>query len=311
MRAALRRTVSRPTLSQFEKAALKYRLMVFLPLAVQRFADFFTRNQAFEQEGVFRIAPPQDLLQGALAQLELLSSRSLTMDIDAAAAACPSFLELDLPSTMGRRRELLINVVASCYKVYFRRMTIRLIPPFIFKQLSKLASGKSKENFVNGIAAVMIQLPPPHTVLLRHTLDLLRRVSEYADVNRMSIDAIARIFVAGLLPAPDFGSNRSMAEMQEDNDLHIWMLKLLIECQDKIFVETDKLIASELAARPNVQLTPDSEVSQCCHDENRWRFFFPENDINMSISAPGKNFVCIAHVIPTSLLLFTDMLHVC
>lgn len=116
MRTALRVTVGRPTLSPFEKAALKYRLMQFTPQAVQRFEAFFMRNAAFEQEGIFRIAPSQDLLQGALATMELCSSRARVLGDDAAVDTFPEFLDMQIPLAVGRERELLINVVASCYK---------------------------------------------------------------------------------------------------------------------------------------------------------------------------------------------------
>ena len=56
------------------------------------------------------------------------------------------------------------------------------------------------------------------------------------------------------------------------------MLKVLVEAQDKVAVDLDKLVAADLAQNPDsVQLTSDAAVSECCHDGNRWRFFFPED----------------------------------
>ena len=48
----------------------------------------------------------------------------------------------------------------------------------------------------------------------------------------------------------------------------------------------DILIAAQLAENPNVRLASDDSISECCHDVNRWRFFFPE-DAAASIAVSG------------------------
>ena len=161
-------------------------------------------------------------------------------------------------------------------------MTIPLITTEAYTNMRQLAKDckKNRSKFLAGLPRMLLDLPPPHRVLLQHTLRVLRRVTEFADVNRMSTENVARIFAAGMLPTAtvDYAgaTGASMMEMQEDSDRQIWMLKLLIDSQDRVFIDLDKLVAAQLGCNPNVQLTRDEAIAECCHDPNRWRFFYPQ-----------------------------------
>lgn len=117
-------------------------------------------------------------------------------------------------------------------------MSIPLITSDVYTSMRSLASESNmgREEFLAGLPQALVSLPPPHRVLLRHTLRVLQRVTECGDVNRMSTDAVARIFSAGVLPVAELDSTRSLSDMQDDNDKQIWMLKILIDAQSKVGV---------------------------------------------------------------------------
>ena len=115
-----------------------------------------------------------------------------------------------------------IVVAAHARRLFFRRMAISLITPAVYAGMRALAGGKLREAFLAGLPQVLLGLPPPHRVLLWHTLGVLRRVTDCEDVNRMSSDAVARIFAAGVLPASALGGDpqqATMADIQEANDV--------------------------------------------------------------------------------------------
>jgi hypothetical protein len=89
VRSAMCQALSRNVLSSYEKAVLQRRLMLFVPQAAVRMVAFLERNGGFHQEGVFRIAPAKHLLDGALAQMELCTSRARILGDDAAATEFP------------------------------------------------------------------------------------------------------------------------------------------------------------------------------------------------------------------------------
>jgi hypothetical protein len=111
---------------------------------------------------------------------------------------------------------------ARLARLFLRRMTVSLITPSVYAGMRALASAslKVRESFLSGLPQVLLGLPAPHRMLLWHTLGVLRRVTDCEDVNRMSSDAVARIFAAGVLPASALlDAQTTMADIQEANDV--------------------------------------------------------------------------------------------
>ena len=296
--------------------------MMFVPQTAKRLVQFLERNKAFEQEGLFRVAPSAGLLHGALAQMQLFTKQVAKMGDDEAADSFPAFLGLVIPDSMPHDRERLVNIVASCYKLFFRRMTVPLVTPDVYERLSFVAKGRKRPEFVSALPELLLLLPTPHRVLLHHTLVFLRKVVDKVESNRMTSDNIARIFITGVFPAGDIDSvaassaaaiagvnktrmksrafynwnkaklaadaaaaaaraattaQAAMANAQDDTDRRIWMMKMLLQSQEEVFTQVAMLEATQLAKKPDVHLCSDEHLSECCHDANRWRFYFPNN----------------------------------
>ena len=248
--------------------------MLFVPQAAIRLATFLRRNNAYDQEGIFRIAPSQELLRGALANFALCTSRSRVLGEDAAFETFPEFLDFELPDSMPNERYALNNVVASCYKVFFRFMSKRVFPDDVFSEIREMGAVTS-DGLRDKLPSLLLKIPAPHRFLLRHTLKQLAAVVERTEDNRMTSSNVARIFSTGIFQEPDCLQN--LGDAQYDNDLQIRVTKILIDEQQHIFDEVDALVAKSLAQNPRVQLCPDELLSDCCQDENRWRFYFPED----------------------------------
>lgn len=90
-------------LSAFEKSVLNHKLMLFVPQAVVRMTTFLEKNKAFSQKGLFSVVTSNNhLINGALAQMELCTSRSCVIGDDTAIDIYPVRYFVFMLSTRNR-----------------------------------------------------------------------------------------------------------------------------------------------------------------------------------------------------------------
>uniref|UniRef100_A0A914CR30 Rho-GAP domain-containing protein n=1 Tax=Acrobeloides nanus TaxID=290746 RepID=A0A914CR30_9BILA len=94
-----------------------------------------------------------------------------------------------------------INSVAGLLKLFLREL--RLIPVYLFEQITECAKCQSTTDFVNQIIPLLNKLPHATYLLLRYLFAFLSHLSEFSDENMMDPYNLAICFGPTLLPIPE------------------------------------------------------------------------------------------------------------
>jgi len=93
----------------------------------------------------------------------------------------------------------LVQDVTSALKLFLRTFSECLLTESLNKQWSYLSEIKCEQTRLKNITLLLSQMPKINAAILKLLIAHLRRVVEYSDINKMSIDNIARVFAPTIL----------------------------------------------------------------------------------------------------------------
>jgi len=130
-----------------------------------------------------------------------------------------------------------ITIITSVLKQYFRELPEAVIPPDVYSKLSELISGnEDKELNIEEIKKCIETLETSHYCTLKFIVKHLIKVSQYSDVNLMSIKNLSVVFGPTLI-----GSNEICPEVDfSSTGIKVKIINVILDNADTIFFSESK-----------------------------------------------------------------------
>ncbi|KAF9417389.1 hypothetical protein HW555_005486 [Spodoptera exigua] len=148
-----------------------------LPFVVKKCVNEI-EDRGMDSEGIYRVS-------GFADEIEALK---LAFDRDGEAA------DLSVYSN--------INVVAGTLKLYLRLLPVPLITYEVHPKLVQAIQMKTQAQQITSLRECLDSLPPAHFNCLQYMVQHLHRVSQLADVNKMSAHNLSTVFAPTLVATP-------------------------------------------------------------------------------------------------------------
>merc|ERR1712100_35869 len=126
------------------------------------------QRHALNQEGLFRIPPPQNEFDEARNLLDKHKT--------------PSFFASD--SITNEQ----VNVIGGLYKYFFRHLPDPLIPFANYDSLIAAQAKKMETELLNALEVTMLKMPLPHRNTLLHLMQFVALIAGHAEVNKMTVE---------------------------------------------------------------------------------------------------------------------------
>ncbi|ORX87792.1 RhoGAP-domain-containing protein [Anaeromyces robustus] len=124
-----------------------------------------------------------------------------------------------------------ITIITSVLKQYFRELPEAVIPPDAYTKLTELISNDEKDTNIQEIKKCIDSLEISHYSTLKYLVKHLIKVSQYSNVNLMSLKNLAVVFGPTLI-----GSNEICPEVDfSSTGIKVKIINIILENADTIF----------------------------------------------------------------------------